>query len=139
MPAYFQIHFMSGISDHSSLAWDSTGSSLQYPSSSSPASFSTESGYYDRSLVVPLKLSERQSHSPTSSFQVPSIKLCSASPGGPHAPDDSPARSMRHDIDAFNEQLDRLRISLSVRPSRSHLLHEIALVQDRVSRQRYVF
>src|SRR2546423_1469687 len=58
-------------SNNSSLIWDSSNSPLQYHSSS----LSNIPNYYDRSLVVPLTLSQRKPISHTTILQLPPIKL----------------------------------------------------------------
>jgi hypothetical protein len=124
-------------SNHSSLAWDSNNSPLQFQSSS----LSNFPSYYDRSLVAPLTLSQRKCNSHPTILQLPPVKLCSTltwrSSEGKNLVVQSTTTS-ENELMMFKQKYDRLRASLSVRFFFDYFLEQNLSIQIRLSRKRYV-
>ena len=100
-------------STHSSLLWNSTNSPIQYQS------LTTIPMYYDRSLVIPLTLSQRKRYSFTANIQLPPIKLRSPSPGPTTNEDENIfIQNMKNRDPEFvksKQKFDQLRAKLIVR------------------------
>jgi len=101
-------------SNQNSLIWDSTSSPLQFQSSS----LSYIPNYYDRSLVVPLTLSQRKNNSHPTILQLPPIKLRSTLSWYSSEEENILAQSItssEYELNQFKENFDRVRATLSVR------------------------
>jgi len=145
-------------SHQSSLVWDSTSSPLQFQSSS----LSYIPTCYNRSLVAPLKLSQRKSDSHARILQLPPLKL-SQRKSNSHArilqlpplklrstltwrsseEENFLAQSItssEHELNKFKEKFDRLRASLSVRFRFFFIIfYRHISIKNRLSSYRYVF
>jgi len=126
-------------SHQSSLVWDSTSSPLQFQSSS----LSYIPTCYNRSLVAPLKLSQRKRNSHAGILQLPPLKSRSTLTWRSSEEENFLPQSItssEHELNKFKEKFDRLRASLSVRFRFFFIIfYRRISIKNRLSSYRYVF